>query len=441
MNESAEAYGLNWVGKAEAWNQADRPASGTLHLDAQRSWPGEPMHQLIEGDNLEVLKNLRQTHPHGIRLVYLDPPYNTGNAFAYADSRGTAEDRHSDWLSMMAPRLVLMKELLSDDGVLVVSIDGHEVHQLALLLDEVFGSANRVNMFTWINNLKGRQLGGSGAVGTHEYLLVYARQAARVGQFRARVTDLNALMPSIYRRTERQVHHDSHGPYVVKNRLHNTNSRFNEVSAPTLVYRIHYHPETGQVRVTDIDDDTTFDGFTTVMPHPNARDGLHWHAWRWSRARVLAEPDQLHFEVRPSGVQIYTKVRDIDGTALKDVILGPSTATGLADLAAAGLARVFDAPKPVALIQLFVAAITSGEDLVADFFAGSGTTLAAVAEQNRADGGRRRCLLVQNAEPTRPGSEARRVGFDTVFDITLARVKQVCGQQDPPAGLQVVRLG
>jgi adenine-specific DNA-methyltransferase len=160
------------------------------------------------------------------------------------------------------------------------------------------------------------------------------------------------------------------------------------------------------------------------MPHPNARDGLRWHAWRWSRAKVLADREELEFEVDGEAVRIRTKVRDVDGTALKDLVIGPSTATAQADLEALGMRRFFETPKPVALLEVLLAATTSGDDLVLDFFAGSGTTAHAVMARNHRDGGSRRFVLVQLDEPCRPGSAAVRAGYADVAAIGRERVRR-----------------
>ncbi len=452
----SERYRLEWPGKRAAAHAASTPPAARF-----RELPESSVHAastrnlLIEGDNLDALKRLRETHAGAVKLIYIDPPYNTRNDFVYNDDfavrrrtfrkvLGTpdagADDPaglapgaappeedghlHSAWLSMIYPRLLLARELLADDGVGFVSIDGNELAQLRLLLGEVFGARNVIGTLVWVSNLKGRQIAAGGPAGTHEYILCFARDADAVGRFRGSASRLHALMPAVYRRPDYTVKHDARGPYVTKNELYNTNSRFNERTAPTMVFRIHYHPGTGEVRVTDIDDDTGFDGFVTAMPHPNHRPGVRWHAWRWSRARVLADRDELEFEVSDAALRIRTKVRDIDGMTLKDVIIGPSTASGRRDLDELGMHRLFDAPKPVDLLRTLIAVTTSGDDLVLDFFAGSGTTAQAVMEQNAADGARRRFVLVQLDEPVPPGSEAAAAGFDTIAEVTVERVRR-----------------
>jgi len=521
-----ERYRLDWPGKRAAASSASAPPVSRMREVPDASvGAASSCNLLIEGDNLEALKLLRATHAGSVKLIYIDPPYNTRNDFVYHDdfalSRRAFRDLHSSrehaagltdpveanaveadvieaealeadvpeadvleaqakpkpveslespespeapaalespealelsglpealelpdlledvdeeptadagghlhsaWLSMMYPRLLVARDLLADEGVGFVSIDGNEVAQLKLLLAEVFGARNVVATIVWVSNLKGRQISGGGPAGTHEYILCFARNVDAVARFRGSASQLHALMPAIYRHPGYAVKHDAKGPYVTKNELYNTNSRFNERTAPTMVYRIHYHPGTGEVRVTDIDDETEFDGFVTAMPHTNHRAGLNWHAWRWSRSRVLADHDELEFDTTGGSLRIRTKVRDVDGMTLKDVVLGPSTMSGQRDLDELGMHLLFDSPKPVELLRTLIAVTTSDDDLVLDFFAGSGTTAQAVMEQNAEDGGRRRFILVQLDAPVPPRSPAAAAGHATIADVTAERI-------------------
>ncbi len=436
---------LVWAGKDDAAASASAPPAGRLVLDEAASRDvATTGNLLVVGDNLEALKLLRGQLEGRVDCLYLDPPYNTGNAFVFADSF----PEPAAWASMMLPRLILARRLLGPHGVGFISIDDNELATLRLLVEEVFGRENVLATFCWVNNLKGRQLHHAGPAGTHEYIVCFARDAAAAGRFRGRAEELRRLMPSVYPGTAREVRHDAVGPYVVKNQLHNTNGRFNEQTTPTLVYRIHYRPDTGEVRVSDLDDPITPEGFLTAMPHPNARPGLRWHAWRWSRARVLAHADDLEFDCSGGVLTIWTKVRDITSTALKDVVIGPSTQSGQADLARLGLARVFDQPKPVALVRLLLDAAAGPDALVLDFFAGSGTTGQAVMDLNASDAGTRRFVLVQRDEPVPPGSAAAQAGFTTIPDITRERLRRAGdrivaasdGRVVPDTGLRVLRV-
>jgi adenine-specific DNA-methyltransferase len=276
----------------------------------------------------------------------------------------------------------------------------------------------------WVSNLKGRQISDAGPAGTHEYILCFARDRSQVGQFRGSAAELRELMPAVYKGPAYEVKHDEKGPYVTKNELYNTNSKFNELTAPTMVFKLHFHPDTGEVRVTDLDDETTFPGFLVALPHPNARPGLRWHAWRWSRAKVLAEHDELEFEVTGDTFRVRTKIRDVDGMTLKDVVIGPSTMTAQADLEALGLRRAFETPKPVALLEILIGATTSGDDVVLDFFAGSATTAHAVLARNHRDGGSRRFVVAQRDEPCAAGSAAAAEGFASIDAIGRERIRR-----------------
>lgn len=467
--DGRERYGLQWAGRQEAQTALLAPSRAALapRVDTPPGFDSAK-NVFIEGDSLEVLKLLQKAYNDAIKFIYIDPPYNTGNDFVYADdfndglkayleytgqtdesgNRTSAKSdatgrRHSKWLSMMYPRLVLARNLLTEDGVLAISIDENEVHQLKLLLDDhVFGPENHVNTFIWVSNLKGRQISDGGAVGTHEYILLYARNIERLQQFRGSQSELSKLMPSVYKGSGYKERADDRGPYVTKNELYNTNGKFNERTAPTMVFRIHYNPTTGEVEVSDVDDPTVFPGFVTAMPHTNRRPGVNWHAWRWSRKKVLEEHQDLEFVVKDGKLRIWTKIRDVDGTALKDLVIGPSTTTGQSDLEALGLARMFDTPKPVSLLRVLVSATTSSGDTVLDFFAGSGSTGHAVALQNSLDGADRRWLMINLPEPVNPESEAATAGFEKVSDITLRRLTTVLEtvHRASDAGLRALTL-
>ncbi len=438
-----ERFGLAWSGKRAAGQIALKPSTATLRPTAAESegW-GTTQNLILEGDNLEVLRLLQKSYAGQVKAIYVDPPYNTGNDFVYKDdfSDGVgnylrvtgqlADDGtkltanletsgrfHTDWLNMMYPRLKLARELLREDGVLFTSIDGNEVAHLRQMLDEVFGAENFVSTIVWVSNLKGRQIAGAGPVGTHEYIHCVARNRSTLGPFRGSKAEFQGLMPTVYKGSDYAVKEDAKGSYVTKNELYNTNSAFNEQTAPTMIFRIHYNPETREVLVTDLDDETVSPGFLTAMPHANARPGLNWHAWRWSRAKILAEHEDLEFACAGDELRIWTKVRDVDGMTMKDVVLGPSTVTGQADLRALDMDRAFDTPKPEALIRTLVSVTTDTDDIVLDFFAGSGTTGHAVMAQNAADGGSRRFILVQLPEPLDPDDKNQKVAAEFCAEI------------------------
>jgi adenine-specific DNA-methyltransferase len=450
ISEDRERFGLFWPGKKRALRYAQEPTSATLKPDLENSINWESTQNVfIEGDNLEVLKIL-QKHYHGkIKMIYIDPPYNTGKDFVYPDnfkegldtylewSRQVNEEGrkittnsetegryHSNWLNMMYPRLKLARNLLTEDGVIFMSIDDHEVDNLVKLGKEIFGEANFLNTFVWVSNLKGRQISGSGAAGTKEYIVVFSRNAAEVGEFRASGTRLKNLMPTIYKGFNYVAETDEHGPFVIKNELYNTNSAFNEITRPNLVFDIYYNPKSKEVRTESLSNNHLHKDFIKISPRKNNNGVNMYHAYRWSQKKILAENHNLQFIEVGSEWKVYTKVRDVDGTSVKDLLMDITTSEGAANIAEIGLnSNWFDFPKPMNLIKMLIEMATDEDSIVLDFFAGSGTTGHAVLNKNFEDGGNRKFILVQLPEPLDENSEARKAGLTNISDISRKRIK------------------
>ncbi|OBB19707.1 DNA methyltransferase [Mycolicibacterium setense] len=450
--DSNERFGLFWPGKKRALRAAQKPTTATLRPDKANSKDWDTTKNVfIEGDNLEVLKIL-QKHYHGrIKMIYIDPPYNTGKDFVYPDNykegletylewtkqvneegkkvstNSESEGRyHSNWLNMMYPRLKLARNLLTDDGVIFISIDDNEIDNLVKLGKEVFGEANYLNTFVWVSNLKGRQISASGAARTKEYIVVFARKADQVGEFRASANDLKAVMPSIYKGFNYEAKQDEYGPYVTKNELYNTNSAFNEATRSNLVFDIYYRPDDAAIRTEPVSDNHVHDGFEKISPKKNNNGVNKYHAYRWSTSKIAREPHNLEFVQAASGWKIFTKVRDVDSTTVKDLVMDITTSAGAADISALGLdASWFDYPKPLALIKSLVRFGADPDSIVLDFFAGSGTTAQAVLELNAEDSGDRRFIQVQLPEPLDPTGEAAKADHKTIADIARARIAKV----------------
>ena len=364
---------------------------------------------IIHGDNLDALKALLPRYTGSVKCIYIDPPYNTGNeGWVYNDNvnsplmQGWLRDnspvdnedleRHDKWLCMMWPRLHLLRELLSEDGVVFVSIDENEQHHLRMLMNEVFGEENFLNCFAWVSNLKGRQISKSGAARTYEYVLNYAKNRQEAGD-RGTIDTVTAtkLMPDAYQMRQYKVLEDEFGPYVIKNELHNTNSRFNEETRPNLVFNIHYSPDPLEVRFSDVDDPETYDGFARISPHA-CNDGVHrFHAWRWGKDKIRSELLDLHIEQTQERTRIYTKVRDFQNTSFKDLITNISGSNRLLK----DMGIEFPNPKPVDLIKILIQVSAPPGTIVLDSFAGSGSTAHAVLAINAEDCGNRKFILVE----------------------------------------------
>ena len=367
----------------------------------------------VEGDNLDVLPTLPGILGGPVDLVYIDPPYNTGNEFAYRDDfRG-----HGAWVAFMRPRLEAAREVLRETGAIFVSIDDHEVAHLRLLMDEVYGEQNFLAQVVVNLNPKGRQL-GKGFATSHEYLLVYARDARR--------TALDATSPDHvderdFPLTAPDGRRYRHLP------LRNTNKKFNPVTARTLHFTVWGDPESGRVSTTP------FPGAVEIGPvFGDGRPAV----WRWSRPLIDERPDDLVCR-RVNGklgerVDVFQRDwlhRDTPGGRRKKLrTIWLAEEVGSTDTAVQELkdlvGHVFESPKPTGLVRRILGTMPD-DAVVLDFFAGSGTTGHAVALQNAADGGTRRCISVNSAEPTREGSNARTAGLLTVADITRARLRAV----------------
>lgn len=474
--DDSERFGLFWPGKKRAMRAAQEPTTATLRpaKDESKDWDTTE-NIFIEGDNLETLKIMQKFYHNKIKLIYIDPPYNTGKDFVYPDNyqEGLAsylefskqvdeEGRkvstnsdtdgryHSNWLNMIYPRIKLARNLLTDDGLIFVSIDDHEEDNLKKVLNEVFGENNFVNKFTWLNNLKGRQISGHGAAGTHETIFCYARNIENVSEFKYSAQLLKSLMPSTYKGFNYDVKEDESSKYVIKNELFNSNSVFNEETRPNLVYDIYFNPKTGEVKTSDVSEEHVFADFVKISPKQNNNGSHKYHAYRWSRKKVEAEYKNLEFVEKGGTYKIYTKIRDFDKTIAKDIITDITTTQGTADIDAVGIdSRLFDYPKPVGLIKFLVAIATDDDSIVLDFFSGSGTTAHAVYALNAEDGGQRVSIQVQLPEPTDASSRAYKAGYKTISSISVDRIKKAAEfydakreRKDIPfdAGVRVFKL-
>jgi adenine-specific DNA-methyltransferase len=381
-----------------------------------------PWNTFIEGDNLDVLRGLAQAG-ETFDLIYIDPPYNTGSAFAYHDdlrgADGRRKGRHEAWVAMMRPRLEAARAVMALGAAIYVSIDDNEVAYLRLLMDEVYGEGSFLAQVVVNLNAKGRQL-GKGFATFHEYLLVYALDPRRCV--------LDASSPDLVDEADfRLVAAD--GRRYRQLPLRNTNKKFNPVTAPTLHYPLWGDPDSGRVGAAP------FAGAVEIKPVFG--DGSP-AVWRWSAPLVTERADDLICR-RLTGrlgerVDVYQRdwlhTTGTEGAARRKKLRTIWTAAevGSTDTAVAELkalvGHVFESPKPTGLLRRILT--TMPEDArVLDFFAGSGTTGHAVALQNAADGGRRTCVSVNHAEPTRTGSNAERAGLATVAEITRARLRAV----------------
>lgn len=409
-----EVFGMRWPGKAESIRLANLPSHGTLSPDKKESVNFDTTKNLIiEGDNLEVLKLLQKSYQGKVKMIYIDPPYNTGNDFVYKDDfadgiknylkqSGQVDDDgnllstnsetegrfHSNWMNMMYPRLYLSKNLLTEDGVIFISIDDNEQDNLKKLCNECFGDENFVGQFVWKKGGTGKN-DSAFAVVEHEYILAYAKnsQIAKFG------LDPKATVSTSYNRS------DEKGNFSLV-----------RLDSKTLGYL-----ESLDFEISDSEGNKYL---------PEQVDGRKKVArWRWSMETVKERYSELVFE----NGYVYTKNYEKEGARPRSLLVDERfgvTRTGRAEAEAAlGKSGVFDFPKPVRLIQHLIRVLDDKDALILDFFAGSGTTAQACMDQNFEDGGDRKFLLVQLPAQVDLESEAAKAGFVSIAEITKERVR------------------
>lgn len=413
--DSEEKYGLNWHGKRAARQLALTPSAGTLRPCPDDSVDWETTKNLmIEGDNLEVLKLLQKSYAGKVKLIYIDPPYNTGKDFVYPDdfkdniknymeltgqieggrkisSNAEASGRfHTDWLNMMLPRLQLARNLLRDDGALFVSIDDGEVDSLKKLGAEVFGDECFVSILSVLVNPRGRHLDKYIAQ-THDNIVVFVKDPDVDGSIFGAAKD-GAML-------EEYDKEDARGKYRELG-LRNRNQAFNPVTRPKLWYPLYVNAVAGKVSLIA-------DEHYTEEVWPVTADGVRT-CWTWGQEKVKNEKELLTASRLNDGTwRVYRKDYlngpngEVASTLAKSVWLEKEFNNDYGRKAIKELlgAPVMDFPKSPFLIQRIVSIASKSDDIVLDFFAGSGTTGHAVMAQNAADEAQRRFILVQLPEP------------------------------------------
>ena len=440
--DDKEKYSFSWKGKADSLRLAQKRSTGTLRPCKEESKDWDTTENLyIEGDNLEVLKLLQSSYLNSIKMIYIDPPYNTGNDFVYTDDFAdgiarykevtgqatksnpeTAGRYHTNWLNMMYPRLKLARNLLTDDGVIFISIDDNEQANLKKLCDEVFGEDNFINHFSLVVNITGRQISGKGAAKTWESVLVYARKLEECSCFNIDVKFAKTKMPDAYKGFNKDIRKDAFGNFAVGDTLYNHNRMFNEETRRNLVFSIFYNPDTQEFLTGEIGEYK--EGYIEIKPHSNG-DGTHkYHAWRWSKEKIKNESYNLiALPTNNGGYEIYTKIRQFEKTLLKDIITNVSNGDSEVQKLFDGK-KYFDYPKSVDLLRILLGAIQAQDSIILDFFSGSATTAHAVMQLNAEDGGKRKFICVQLPEKTDEQSEAYKAGYKTICEIGKERIRR-----------------
>ncbi len=429
-----ERYQFTWPNKKKAMLAANAPITATLRPIQADSvgrdgTPGgfDSENLYIEGDNLEVLKLLQETYLSKVKMIYIDPPYNTGNDFVYEDDFAQSTDEymensgqydevgnrmvtntesngrfHTDWLNMMYPRLKLAKDLLAEDGVILASIGDMELCNLQSVMDEIYGASNQICCFVWKSRAKPTNAGNARfrPQKVAEYVLVYSKSDPE--------TQIFNVIPA---KERVYPHEDELGKFRTTTILTSNRGTFRR---ETMRFESH--------------------GYT---PNEDFR-------WKAGKETIDHLYDTNHVYVSENGVPMEKKYAHEESDPLYpiytfiDADLSGTAESGKAELGRlVGKQHGFDTVKPVQLIKYLLQTFAGKNDIIFDFFSGSATTAQAVMEQNAEDGGRRKYILVQVEEKCDPDGEAYKAGFQTVCEIGKERIRRAGRKIKEEAGLAV----
>ena len=394
----------------------------------------------IEGDNLEVLKLLQETYLGKIKMIYIDPPYNTGNDFVYEDDFAQSADEyisnsgqldeegnrlvantesngrfHTDWLNMIYPRLRLAKDLLTDDGVIFISIDDNEVSNLKKICDEIFGADNIVAQLTVQLNPRGRNLDRYIAK-THEYVLIYVKNYLNTNCILG--VEKEGKMVEEYNKE------DERGKYRLIG-LRNRNQAFNPTTRPNLYYPLYVDSSSKKVSTKK---DTQF----TDEVWPDTPDGIKT-CWTWMSKKVDAENNLITAELSNGEWRVFRKdyLVSEDGKSATTLVKSIWTENTINnDYGKKATKELFGSnlmsfPKPPELVKRMIAIGSRDDSIILDFFSGSATTAHAVMQLNAEDRGNRKLIMVQLPEVTDEKSEAYKAGYKNICEIGKERIRRV----------------
>ncbi len=438
-----ERYRLEWPGKREAIVTANLPINKTLRPCREESVDFDNTKNLyIEGDNLEVLKLLQESYLGNIKMIYIDPPYNTGKDFVYKDNFTQDSDEyqeeaglkdeynnrlvanpdtsgryHSDWLTMMYPRLKLARNLLTDDGVIFISIDDNEVHNLRKICDEVFGEGNFVAEISNINNPKGRSDDKYIAT-SNEFILVYSKNLSQLEWFGFEPTE--EIIKRYNKLENNKVFRDID--------LRKTGENDLREDRPNLFYYFYYNEKTNDFfpdsKLLSLDD--------YIIIKPLRNDDKEGN-WRWGIETAKEKINKIYPKFMPN--------RGIWGVMEKDFLeerglIKPTSSWAYKDVNSERGSesivklnfdkKIFSNPKPIGTIirTLKLSTFYDKNALILDFFSGSATTAHSVMQLNTEDGGNRKFIMVQVPEKTDEKSEAFKSGYDTICEIGKERIRR-----------------
>lgn len=412
-----ERYRLEWAGKREAIVTANLPTTKTLRPVKADSVNFDTTQNLyIEGDNLEVLKLLQESYLGKVKMIYIDPPYNTGNDFVYKDNFTQSKDLfekenaikdetgqrlvvnpetsgryHSDWLTMIYPRLKLARNLLTDDGVIFISIDDNEVHNLRKLCDEVFGEGNFVGNIIW-QKKNSPQNDDKGLSATHEFIICFSKS---IDNFQINLLERNEKQLAKFKNPD----NDSRGVWSSGDLSSKTKAKGHsyEVVSPS---GIAFLPPKGRQWAP------SYDTYKKMVEENRI--------WFGKDGNSAPKVKQFLNEIQDGIVPISIWLQDEVG----------SSSSAFKELNSLMETTSFDTPKPLYLLEKILKLSTNKDSIILDFFSGSATTAHAVMQLNAEDGGNRKFIMVQVPEATDEKSEAYKAGYKNICEIGKERIRR-----------------
>ncbi len=443
VDDKQERYQFTWPDKKKSVLNANQPINKTLRPCREESVNFDTTQNLyIEGDNLEVLKILQETYLNKVKMIYIDPPYNTGKDFVYpdnytidseefADMSGYYDDEgnrlydmrqnnesngrfHTDWLNMMYPRLKIARDLLSEDGVIFISIDDNEVHNLRKICDEIFGAVNFVAQFTW-KRRSGANDAKNNVSMDHEYVLCFSK---------SQLFELNGIVKTF--ENYKNPDNDPRGPWIRDNLTCGKTAS----QRPNLFYSIT-DPKTGREYSCNPDhvwrfEKSKMEKFISEGKVLFSEDGSSLPAYKRHK-------EEIRSETKPFSSILETKLNSVATKELRLLLDG----------------QIFDYSKTINLISQLIEQASNHDSIILDFFSGSSTTAHAVMQLNAEDGGNRKFIMVQVPEKTDEKSEAFKAGYKNICEIGKERIRRAGAKikeenplttQDLDCGFRVLKV-
>lgn len=466
-----ERYEFTWVGKNDSKVEANTTTNKTLRpcIEESENWDNTE-NLYIEGNNLEVLKLLQNSYFNKVKMIYIDPPYNTGKDYIYKDKFSQSIHKYkknkgffsedgnrlfknietngrfySNWCSMIYPRLVLARNLLTDDGIIFISIDDKEQSDLKKICDEIFGNNNCIAVLPTIMNLKGNQ-DEFGFAGTHEYILCYSKnkEYVKLNNLKVEENSDEWLQDEVglykkgatLKRTgidaPREKRPFSFFPILIKdNRIYSIKQ--NEYNLLYDKSKTFFDDKYLELLKKEYQEK----GYIVLLPIINNQ----YSSWRWSYSKVEKDKNEIIIIKTKNEYSLYKKQRpelgDIPTKKPKSILYKPeySSGNGTSQLKKIFDNKIFDNPKPIELIKDLLTISVNNNDLVLDFFSGSSTTAHAVMQLNAEDGGKRNFIMVQLPEETDEKSEAFKAGYKNICEIGKERIRRAGEKIKEEAGI------